>query len=82
VNQLGQLQGTPSQQRFPSYMSLDLGLEKRFAFHGYIWAARISAVNATDHTNPDTVNTKITPFLFAGGQARAFTARIRLVGRK
>lgn len=82
VNQLGQLQGSPGQQRFPNYMSLDLGIEKRFAFRRYIWAARISIINATNHVNPDSVNTNVMPFVFAGGQARAFTARIRLVGRK
>lgn len=82
VNQLGQLEGRPDEHRFPGYLSLDIGLEKRFPFHGRIWAVRLSVINVTDHSNPDTVNTKLAPFLFAGGQRRAFTARIRLVGRK
>ncbi|MGH9639658.1 MAG: hypothetical protein ACRD3Y_06320, partial [Bryobacteraceae bacterium] len=82
VDQLGQLEGEPGQQHFPGYTSLDIGLEKRFPFRRRIWAVRIAMINVTDHFNPDTVNTRLTPFLFAGGQRRAFTARIRLVGRK
>ncbi|MGH9608259.1 MAG: hypothetical protein ACRD34_01160 [Bryobacteraceae bacterium] len=82
MNQLGQLEGQPGAQRFLAYRSLDIGIEKRFPFHGRIWAVRLSVINATDHFNPNIVNTNLTPFLFASGQGRAFAARVLLVGRK
>jgi hypothetical protein len=82
VNQLQQLLGTPGQFRFPSYFELDVGLEKRFRFRGQEYALRVSSINATNHDNPNAVNTFVSPFAFAGGQTRAFTARLRLVGRK
>jgi hypothetical protein len=50
-----QLVGPPNGLRFPAYASLNLGLEKKFAFRGYLWAARIEAVNIFDRLNPDTV---------------------------
>jgi hypothetical protein len=77
-----QLLGTPGQFRFPNYFELDVGLEKRFGFHGQVWALRVSAINATHHDNPNAVNTAVSPFAFAGGEGRAFTVRLRLVGRK
>jgi len=66
-------------------LSLNLGIEKRFRFRGYEWAARLAAVNVTGHANPNAVinNVDAPNFLrFAGGQGRAVTARLRLVGRK
>jgi len=62
-----------------------VGLEKKFAFRGYLWAARVEAVNILGRKNPDTVvnNVDATNFKsFAGGQGRAFTLRVRFVGRK
>jgi len=82
VNQLEQLVGTPGEFRFPGYLELDVGIEKRFHFRGKEWALRVSAINATNHDNPNAVNTFLSPFAFAGGQRRAFTGRLRLVGRK
>jgi hypothetical protein len=82
VNEQGQLIGTPGQFRFRNYFDLDVGLEKRFRFHGKTWALRASAINATNHNNPNAVNTLVSPFAFAGGQRRAFTGRLRLVGSK
>jgi hypothetical protein len=61
---------------------LNLGLEKRFQFRKREWAVRVTAVNVTGHQNPDSVvnNVDAPHFLtYAGGQRRAFTARIRLV---
>ena len=81
-NEQGQLLDTPGQFRFPNYFELDLGIEKRFRFHGQVWALRLSSINATNHDNPNVVNTVVSPFAFAGGQGRAFTGRLRLVGRK
>jgi len=82
VNQLQQLVGTPGQFHFPKYFELDVGIEKRFHFHGKEWALRASAINASNHDNPNAVNTFLSPFAFAGGQRRAFTGRLRLVGSK
>jgi hypothetical protein len=82
LNEQQQLVGTPGQFRFPNYFELDVGLEKRFHFHGQEWAFRASAINATNHDNPNAVNTVVSPFAFAGGQHRALTGRLRLVGRK
>jgi Carboxypeptidase regulatory-like domain/TonB dependent receptor len=85
INQQQQLVGPPGTLRFPDYASLNLGLEKRFRFGGYQWAARLTLVNVTDHANPDQVvnNVDAVNFLtFAGGQHRSVTARLRFVGRK
>jgi hypothetical protein len=82
LNEQQQLVGAPGQFRFPNYFDLDVGLEKRFGFHGQVWAFRVSAINATNHDNPNAVNTVVSPFAFAGGQHRALTGRLRWVGRK
>jgi hypothetical protein len=82
VNEQLQLVGAPGQFRYPGYFDLDVGLEKRFHFRGQEWALRVSSINASNHDNPNAVNTFVSPFAFAGGQRRAFTARLRLVGRK
>ena len=80
-----QLVGVPNSVRFPDYASLNLAIEKKFALRGYLWALRLEMVNAFDRQNPDTVvnNVDAPNFgTFAGGQARAFTARVRFIGRK
>jgi hypothetical protein len=82
LNEQQQLVGTPGQYRFPNYFELDVGLEKRFHFRGQVWAFRVSSINATNYDNPNAVNTVVSPFAFAGGQHRALTGRLRLVGRK
>jgi hypothetical protein len=85
VNLQQQLVGPPNSLRFPDYASLNLGLEKKFGFHGYLWAARIEGVNVLGRLNPDTVinNVNAPTFgAFSGGQGRALTARVRFVGRK
>lgn len=85
VDQFQQLVGPPNARRFPHYTSLNLGIEKRFQFRGYYWAFRVAAINVLGRKNPDSVVNNITApnFLtFAGGQGRAFTARLRFVGRK
>lgn len=94
VNLQQQLVGAPNSSRFPAYANLNLGLEKKFAFRGYIWAARVEAVNILGRQNPDSVVNNIdapacTALVrsgcfgaFAGGQGRATTLRVRFVGRK
>jgi hypothetical protein len=85
VNVQQQLVGQPNAMRFPDYASLNLALERKFALRGYLWALRIEAVNALDRKNPNTVVSNIDApnfGAFSGGQQRAFTARVRFVGRK
>jgi Carboxypeptidase regulatory-like domain len=85
VNLQQQLAGPPNSLRFPAYASLNLGLEKKFGFHGYLWAARIEAVNILGRQNPDTVVNNIDApnfGAFSGGQGRATTLRVRFAGKK
>jgi hypothetical protein len=85
VNLQQQLVGAPNSSRFPDYKNLNLALEKKFAFRGYLWAARIEMVNAFDWQNPNVVVNNIDAPNFGqltGGQGRAFTARVRFAGRK
>jgi len=85
VNLQQQLVGPPNSLRFPAYAGWNLGLEKKFGFRGYLWAARIEVVNIIGRQNPDTVvnNTDAPNFgAFSGGQGRATTLRVRFVGKK
>jgi len=94
VNLQQQLVGLPNSSRFPAYANLNLGLERKFAFRGYLWAARVEAVNILGRQNPDSVVNNIdapacTALVrsgcfgaFAGGQGRATSLRVRFVGRK
>lgn len=85
VNLQQQLVGPPNSLRFPAYASLNLGIERKFAFRGYLWAVRVQSVNTLGRQNPDTVINNVdapTFGTFDGGQGRAFTLRLRFVGRK
>jgi hypothetical protein len=85
VNLQQQLVGAANSARFPAYENLNLALERKFAFRGYLWAVRVEAVNVLDRENPNVVvNNVDAPNFgqFSGGQGRAFTARVRFVGRK
>ena len=85
VNLQQQLVGAPNASRFPGYASLNLALERKFDLRGYVWAVRVEMVNAFNRENPDTVVNNIDApnfATFAGGQDRAFTARVRFIGRK
>ncbi len=88
INQQQFLIGAPNSMRFPDYASLNISLEKKFHFRKYLFAVRGSAINLTGRQNPDVVVNNIdavgvTPaFLtFEGGQGRAFTGRLRFLGR-
>jgi hypothetical protein len=85
TNDQQQLVGPPGSRRFPDYFSLNLQLEKRFHLFGYFWALRGGFDNITGHGNPYVVNSDINSpqFLtFSAFEGRAFTSRIRLLGRK
>ena len=75
----------PERAASRSYFSLNLFVEKRFHAFGRYWALRGGFENTTDHANPTVVNADINSphFLtFGAFQGRAFTTRIRLLGKK
>jgi hypothetical protein len=83
VNEQQQLVGPANGSRFPKFACLNFGLEKRIRLFTREWAIRIAILDVTSHSNPDSVinNIDSPKFMkFAGGQRRAFNARIRLVG--
>ena len=85
TNDQQQLVGPPGSRRFPDYFSLNLYLEKRFHLFGYFWELRGGLDNITGHSNPIVVNSDIDSpqFLtFSAFEGRAFTSRIRLLGKK
>jgi hypothetical protein len=81
-----QLIGKPGAQRFPDYFALNLQLEKRFHLFGYYLALRGGFDNITGRCNPFVVNSVIDEShpqpTFTACEGRAFTSRIRLLGRK
>jgi hypothetical protein len=85
VNQQQFLVGAANSLRFPDYASLTVAFEKKFTFRNRVFAARLAVVNLFDRQNADVVvnNVDAPNFgMFAGGQGRAVTARLRFVGRK
>jgi len=87
VNQQQFLVGAANSQRFPDYASVNIGLEKKFRFRGYLFAVRGSVINLFDRQNADVVinnvDAPMNQFLtFNGGQGRAFTGRLRFIGKK
>jgi len=77
--------GAPNSSRFTDYASLNIGIEKKFGFRGYLWGVRVEAVNALNRQNPDTVVSNIDApnfGAFSGGQGRAVTLRVRFIGKK
>ena len=84
-NDLQQLVEQPGSRRFPTYFTLNLQMEKRFHLFGYYWALRGGFDNITNRSNPVVVNADINSpqFLtFSGYDRRAFTSRIRFLGKK
>lgn len=85
VDQQGFLAGQPNAARLPDYFSLNLHLEKQFHILHYLWAWRFGFDNLTNNGNPIAVNNVIgTPDFrtYGRGQARAFSVRLRLLGKK
>jgi len=85
VNGTQQLVGAPNSRRFPDYFSLNLDVERRFPFWRYQWAFRVGCNNITGHANANTVNNNIDAPDFGqylNRAGRAFTGRIRLIGRR
>jgi hypothetical protein len=91
VNQQQFLIGAPDSKRFPDYATINVSLEKKFRFGKYLFAIRGSVINLADRQNPNVVVNNIDAnqpgvapaFLtFFGGQGRAFTGRLRFLGRR
>ena len=85
TNDQQQLVEPPGSYRFPSYFALNLFVEKRFHAFGRYWALRGGFENITDHSNPAVVNSNVESpqfLVFSDFQGRAFTTRIRLLGKK
>jgi hypothetical protein len=85
TNDQGQLVGSPGTSRFPTYFSLNLFVEKRFHAFGRDWALRGGCENITDRNDPAVVNADIDSpqyRTFSSFPGRAFTTRIRLLGKK
>jgi hypothetical protein len=87
LNPQQQLISLPGAERFPDYASLNLQLEKRFHLLGYYLAVRGGFDNITGRCDPFVVNNVIDPVshpepTFSACLGRAFTSRIRLLGRK
>lgn len=85
LDEEGFLVGAPNSHRYPDYFNVNLHFERRFRALHYLWAWRFGYNNITGNLNPNVVeNVQGTPrFLTYGrGQARAFSVRLRLLGRK
>lgn len=85
VNELGFIHGSPNGYRFPDFLTVNVALERRFPFRGYLWAWRVGLINALGRPNPNVVNTDFDSpqfRVFGRGQARAFNVRLRFLGRK
>jgi hypothetical protein len=85
TNDQGQLVLPPGTSRFPTYFSLNLFVEKRFHAFGRYWALRGGFENITDRADPAVVNADIDSsqyLTYSNFLGRAFTTRIRLLGKK
>ena len=85
VDEQGFMVGEPNARRYPDYFNVNLHFERQFRALHYLWAWRFGYNNLTGNLNPNVVdNVMGTPkFLTYGrGQARAFSVRLRLLGRK
>jgi hypothetical protein len=85
LNQQQQLVLPPGKYRFDKYFTLNPHIEKRFHALGFYWALRGGFDNITNHQNAYVVNNILgSPqyLTFSNFDRRAFTARIRFLGRK
>jgi len=85
VNDQLQLVEPPGSRRFPTWFAFNAHIEKRFRALGYHWAVRGGFNNVTGHRNYTYVNNDIgsPDFLrFGNYEGRAFTGRIRFLGKK
>ncbi len=76
----------PGSFRLPIYYTLNLQLEKRFHLFGRYWALRGGFDNITNHANVNLANGILDAShpspTFIDGDGRAFTGRLRYLGRQ
>ncbi len=76
----------PGTFRFPTYYTLNLQFEKRFHAFGRYWALRGGFDDITNHANVVQANGILDPThpspTFIDGNGRAFTGRIRYLGKQ
>jgi hypothetical protein len=85
LDENGFLAGLPNSRRLPGYFNLNVHVERQFRALRYLWAWRVGVNNLTNSRNPNYVDNILgTPaFLTYGhGETRAFTMRLRMLGRK
>ncbi len=85
VDDQQRLVGPPGSRRFPTWFTLNTHVEKRFHAFGYYWAIRGGFNNVTGRKNWIFVNNDVNSpdFLtYSVFNGRAFTGRIRFLGRK
>jgi hypothetical protein len=85
VDQQGFMMGPPGEMRLPGYFSVNLHFERQFHALHYLWAWRVGVDNLTNNGNPNFVNNVFgSPdyLTYGRGQARAFTMRLRMLGKK
>jgi hypothetical protein len=85
VNEQQKLVEPPGSRRFPTWFTLNTHVEKRFHALGYYWAIRGGFNNVTGRKNWIFVNNDINSpdfGMFSVYNGRAFTGRIRFLGRK
>ena len=85
VDQNGFQIGPPGSVRYPGYFNVNLQFERKFMALHYMWAWRFGYNNLTNNGNPVAVNNVVgTPQFqtYGRGQPRAFTVRLRMLGRK
>lgn len=85
VNEFGEIVNPPGVFRLPDFFSLNPAIEKKFAFHGYRWAARVGIENITNSSNAPFVDNNVdspTFLTLLGERHRTFNGRIRLLGKQ
>lgn len=85
IDNFGRLVSGPGQFRLPNFLSINPALERKFAFKGYLWAARVGIDNVTGSENASAVDNNVNSpaFLALGGFShRTLNGRIRFLGRK
>jgi len=77
---------SPETYRLPTYYTVNIQFEKRFHLFGRYWALRGGFDNVTNHANAALANGIIDAAhpapTFIDGNGRAFTGRIRYLGRQ
>jgi len=85
VSQDGFMVGAPDSMRYPAYFNINLSLERRFHALHYQWAWRFGYDNLTNSLNANSVDNVVgspTYLTYGRGQARAFSVRLRMLGRR